>query len=94
VDGYKRDGTRIRENFLDLKQVEARKLELVMEWAAGHSETGLRATKLNNEKLRLAEWAYIRLGAPTMSCRKRSSTGSRNPIARCGPEPRTSSATE
>jgi integrase len=62
VTGAKRDGTRIRENFSDLKRAEARKLELVTEWIAGHSETGLRATKLSNEQLRLAEWAFIRLG--------------------------------
>jgi integrase len=61
VDGRKRDGTRVRENFADLKRAEARKLELTTEWLARETDTALRATKLTDVQVKLAEVAFVRL---------------------------------
>src|ERR1044071_6799470 len=61
VDGSKRDGTRIRENFVNLQAAEARKLALTTEWLARESETALRATKLTDAQIKLAEIAFMRL---------------------------------
>lgn len=63
VTGIKRDGTRIRENYRNIGAAEARKLELATEWLGKHTETALRATKLTEAQLRIAEAAFIRLDA-------------------------------
>ncbi len=44
VTGFQGDGTRIRENFADVKPAECRQIELTTEWLARGSETisGLR----------------------------------------------------
>ena len=63
VTGMKRDGTRVRENYQDLKFAECRKVELTTEWLARHTDTAIRATKLTDTQLRVAEAAYLRLDA-------------------------------
>ena len=63
VTGMKRDGARVRENYQDLKFAECRKVELTTEWLARQTDTAIRATKLTDAQLRLAEAAYTRLDA-------------------------------
>ncbi len=62
VTGFKRDGTRIRENYADQTKAEARKLALATEWLSGHAETGMQATKLSPDQVRQAESAFLLLG--------------------------------
>lgn len=62
VSGYKRDGTRIRENFADEQAARCRRIELESEFHAGQTETAMRATKLTHEQVQLAEVAIIKLG--------------------------------
>ena len=61
VSGYKRDGTRIRENFAELPRAQARQLELEGEYLKQERDTALRATKLTADQLQLAEVAIIKL---------------------------------
>jgi integrase len=61
VTGTKRDGSRVRENYADLKFAECRKVELTTEWLARETDTAVRATKLTDTQLRLAEAAFMRL---------------------------------
>ena len=63
VAGYKRDGTRIRENFADLKAAQCRQVELETESLARETDTAIRATKLTEVQVRLAETAFLRLDA-------------------------------
>jgi integrase len=63
VSGYKRDGARVRDNFGDLKAAQCRQVELETEYLARETETAIRATKLTDTQLRLAETAYVRLDA-------------------------------
>lgn len=62
VDGYKRDGKRIRENFADLKSAQCRQVELETEYLQGKVETVIQATKLTTEQVRVAEVAILKLG--------------------------------
>jgi integrase len=62
VDGYKRDGTRVRENFADKLKAQTRQTELQIEWLTGEVKTEVQATKLNRDQIALAEAAFIRLG--------------------------------
>src|SRR6516225_8731735 len=62
VAGYKRDGTRVRENFADKLKAKARQIELETEWLKGEVRTEVQATKLTREQIALAEAAFIRLG--------------------------------
>lgn len=62
VDGYKRDGARVRENYADLIKAKARQIELETEWIRGNVPTELQATKLTREQVSLAEAAFLRLG--------------------------------
>jgi integrase len=61
VDGYKRDRTRIRENFADKNKALARQLELQTEWLTGEVRSEVQATKLTRQQIALAEAAFIRL---------------------------------
>ncbi len=63
VTGYKRDGSRVRENFADLKAAQCRQVELETEHLARETETAIRATKLTDTQLRIAEACYMRLDA-------------------------------
>jgi len=63
VMGMKRDGSRVRENFTDQQAAECRQVELTTEWLARHTDTTVRATKLTDTQLKLAETAFIRLDA-------------------------------
>jgi integrase len=63
VTGSKRDGTRVRENFTEQKAAECRQVELTMEYLARETETAVRATKLTDTPLRLAETGFARLEA-------------------------------
>ncbi len=51
-----------RQNFLDCDAAKVRKIALETEFLQGHTETGVRATKLSDEQVRLAEVAFIKLG--------------------------------
>jgi integrase len=62
VDGYKRDRTRIRENYAEEKRARTRQIELETEWLQGEARTEIQATKLTREQISLAEAAFIRLG--------------------------------
>lgn len=64
VSGIKRDGARIRDNFKDLQAAQVRQLELETEWLARESQPAIRATKLSETELRLAEAAFARLESP------------------------------
>src|SRR5206468_832401 len=61
VTGTKRDGSRIRENFTDEHSAKCRHLDLEKEWLDRESETGLRATKLTDIQIHIAELAFRRL---------------------------------
>src|SRR5260221_12751565 len=63
VAGIKLDGRRIRENFSDLRAAECRQLELQTEWLARETDTALRATKMSETQVRLAEVAFLKLDA-------------------------------
>lgn len=62
VTGYKRDGSRIRENFVAEAAARCRHIELETEYLRGHAETVIRATKLSAEQIQLCEVAMIKLG--------------------------------
>jgi integrase len=62
VDGYKRDRSRVRENFADEASATCRQTELELEYRQGHAETGIQATKLTPDQLRLCEASIIQLG--------------------------------
>lgn len=61
VSGIKRDGSRIRENYAELKAAECRHSELTNEWLSRQTETVIRATKLTDDQIHLAEMAFRRL---------------------------------
>jgi integrase len=61
VKGTKRDGTRIRENFTDPKDAQLRQVELEGEYLARQTETTLRATRLTDTQIHLAELAFAKL---------------------------------
>jgi integrase len=64
VAGVKRDGTRIRENYPDEKAAQCRQAELLAEYhSRADSDTNLRATKLSDVQLRIAETAFLRVDA-------------------------------
>ena len=64
VAGIKRDGTRIRENFTDEQQATVRRTALEAEyWSRTDGEAAIRATKLTDTQLRIAETAFFRLDA-------------------------------
>jgi len=58
VAGIKRDGSRIRENYSEQKAAQCRQLELETEFLARESDTAIRATKLTDTQLRIAETAF------------------------------------
>lgn len=62
VDGYKLDGSRVRENFADLKTAQCRQLELEAEALKQPLDNAVRATKLSEDALRVAEFAMLKLG--------------------------------
>jgi integrase len=59
VEGYKRDGTRIRENFADM--VEANKRHIDLETEYHQNDVVMRPTCLTREQLRDAERAFAKL---------------------------------
>jgi integrase len=62
VAGYKSDGARVRENFTDENTARCRQIALEAEYLQQPSDTAVRATKLSDDQLRLAELAINRLG--------------------------------
>jgi site-specific recombinase XerD len=62
VSGIKRDGSRVRLNFSDHESARARQIELETEYLRLASDTRHVATKLSDDKLRLAEMAFLKLG--------------------------------
>ena len=64
VQGMNREGRYLRENFADLKAAQCRQVELEMEWLARQpQDSNVRATKLSETQLRIAEAAFVRLNA-------------------------------
>ncbi len=61
VTGIKRDGTRIRENFPDEHSAKCRHIELEGEYLARQTDTTLRATRLTDVQIHLAELAFSKL---------------------------------
>lgn len=59
VSGYKRDGTRIRENYADVTLAQSRHIELETEYH--QNDVTMRATCLTREQLRDAERAFAKL---------------------------------
>jgi integrase len=62
VDGYKRDGARVRENYATIVEASCRQIELETEYLKGHAETTAQATKLTPDQVRLCEGAILQLG--------------------------------
>lgn len=63
VSGIKRDGERVRQNFSDLQAAQCRQVELEGEYLARETDTAIRATKLTDAQVKLAEAAFARLDA-------------------------------
>lgn len=61
VTGTRRNGDRVRENFTDSNAAQCRQVELEGEFFTAPSETHLRATKLTETQLHLAEVAFKKL---------------------------------
>lgn len=62
VTGGRRDGRRVRENFSDQTAAEIRRTQLEAEFFSRAGEdTALRATRLTDTQLRIAETCFIRL---------------------------------
>src|SRR5260221_405054 len=61
VTGTKRDGTRIRENFAKVEDAQCRQIELEGEFLARQTDTTLRATRLTDTQIHLAELAFSKL---------------------------------
>ncbi len=62
VQGMTRAGDYIRRNFTDLKSAQCCQLELETEWLTRQPQaTDIRATKLSETQLRIAEAAFVRL---------------------------------
>lgn len=63
VTGCTRDGSRVRENFSDQKAADTRRAQLEAEFfSRTHEDSALRATRLSDTQLRIAESAFLRLG--------------------------------
>jgi integrase len=61
VTGTRRNGERIRENFADAQEAQFRHTELEGEFHATNGVAALRATRLTDEQVGLAEAAFKRL---------------------------------
>lgn len=61
VSGIKRNGERIRENFADVTEAQFRQTELEGEFHAANGVAALRATRLSDEQVGIAEAAFKRL---------------------------------
>src|ERR1051325_4997320 len=62
VSGYRRDGSRVRENFADAKAAQTRQAQLEAEFLSRtQDDSALRATRLTDTQLRIAETCFIRL---------------------------------
>jgi hypothetical protein len=62
VSGCNLDGSRIRENHRDENRARCRQIELEADFLQHPRETAVRATKLSDDQLQLAELARLRLG--------------------------------
>jgi integrase len=62
VSGCDRNGKQIRENFKDEAAAQCRQIELQLEYLKEPTESAIRATKLSEDQLRLAEHVMQRLG--------------------------------
>jgi integrase len=61
VSGIKRNGERIRENFADPQEAQFRYTELEGEYQATNGSAALRATRLTDEQVAIAEAGFKRL---------------------------------
>jgi integrase len=61
VTGTRRNGQRIRENFADAQEAQFRHTELEGEFHAANGVAALRATRLTDEQVAIAEAAFRRL---------------------------------
>ena len=64
VSGIKRNGERIRQNFADSAEAQLRYTELEGEYHAASGVAALRATRLSDEEVGIAEAAFKRLERP------------------------------
>jgi integrase len=62
VDGYRRDGVRLRENFSRIEDARSRAAALEIEWLGGEVPAMPKVTRLTHAQLGLAERAFDRLG--------------------------------
>ena len=65
VTGTRRNGERIRENFADAQEAQYRHTELEAEFHAANGVAALRATRLTDEQVGIAEAAFKRLEQDT-----------------------------
>src|SRR6516162_11271614 len=61
VTGTRRNGERIRENFADVAEAQFRQTELEAEFHAANGVAALRATRLTDDQVGIAEAAFKRL---------------------------------
>jgi integrase len=61
VTGTRRNGERIRENFVDVAEAQFRQTELEGEFHAANGVAALRATRLTDDQVGIAEAAFKRL---------------------------------
>jgi integrase len=61
VTGSKRDGYRVRENFVREHDAKCRHIELEAEYLTRETETNLRATSLTDVQIKLSEMSFKRL---------------------------------
>src|SRR3974377_2469536 len=61
VSGIKRNGERVRENFADPQEAQFRYTELEGEYQATNGAAALRATRLTDEQVAIAEAGFKRL---------------------------------
>jgi integrase len=61
VSGYRRDGSRVRDNFASLEAAQCRQMDLEAEYLQRQTELMVRATRLTDDQLRLCETALAKL---------------------------------
>ncbi len=62
VTGMKRNRERIRKNFSEQEAAEVYQNELNLEWLKGEARTEIKATRLSEDQIKLAESAFVQLG--------------------------------
>jgi len=63
VTGYKRSGERVRDNYAELAAAKVRQMDLELEYLQKEATTQVRATRLTEDQIRIAENCFLRLEA-------------------------------